>query len=217
MLMFMSIFASSFVLTSCLVDISANETKDTTIAGIRDECSRVQEKYGSLSSSNAIGELFRIDSTLKESMRLSVFAVTSLTRIIPKGSGLDLGNGIHLPGDSRVCVPSRDIQRDPAYYENPLQFDAFRFSRPFENSTEAGVQDAARKLCVTVNESFLVFGYGKHSCPGRWFASQMLKQALAYIVQNYEIEYIGTPPPPKGMWHLIPPPTEAQVRVRRRV
>jgi len=39
------------------------------------------------------------------------------------------------------------------------------------------------------DRNHLHFGYGKHACPGRFFASYELKMVLAELLLNYEFGY----------------------------
>ncbi len=41
---------------------------------------------------------------------------------------------------------------------------------------------------VTVTKDFMAFGYGRHACPGRFFAANEIKLILANILLNYDIK-----------------------------
>lgn len=211
-----SIYTTSYAFTNCILDLYGSESRDDFITGLQEECDRVSGAYDGLSTKEAINKLYRIDSSVKESMRLSCFGIVSLPRIVASSEGLELGNDIRIPAGVRLGIPSQAIHYDDGYYDNPLTFDAFRFSRPCEQNKTAGRQEPKQELSVSVSESFLTYGYGKHACPGRWFASQMMKAALAHVVQNYEVERIGGKPEKKALLNMILPPTDAQIRVRRR-
>ncbi|SAL99054.1 hypothetical protein [Absidia glauca] len=38
-----------------------------------------------------------------------------------------------------------------------------------------------------VGSDFLLFGMGKHACPGRWFAIHQMKGVITCLIRNYEI------------------------------
>lgn len=40
---------------------------------------------------------------------------------------------------------------------------------------------------MTVTKDFLHFGYGRHACPGRFFAANEIKLILARILLDYDI------------------------------
>ncbi|TQS32424.1 hypothetical protein Golomagni_07258 [Golovinomyces magnicellulatus] len=212
-----SIYTLAYAFTNVIVDLFGNESKDDFIAGLRDECDRVATEQDGLSSVGAINSLYRIDSTIRESMRLSAFGIISLPRIVGAPGGLDIGDGIVVPPGVRLGVPSQAIHRDAANYQDPLQFDAFRFSSRFEHQDQQAYQTAKQKLSVDIDKTFLTYGYGKHACPGRWFASQVMKQALAYVVQNYDVKLAGSMPERQALLNMILPPTSTNISIRRRL
>ena len=40
-------------------------------------------------------------------------------------------------------------------------------------------------------KSFLAFSFGKHACPGRYFAASEVKTALHYLFLNYNIKNLN--------------------------
>lgn len=83
--------------------------------------------------------------------------------------------------------------------------------------TGFGKDESERVSLTTITSSFFTFGSGKHACPGRWFASQTMKQALAGIVMNYDIEITEKPKTRQVLLNMMMPPTGAQMRFRRKV
>ncbi|KAM4056180.1 cytochrome p450 [Hirsutella rhossiliensis] len=209
-----SIYTTSYAFTNCVLDLHGSESRDDFVAGLRRECDGVAAELDGLVTGKAIDKLFRVDSAVRESMRISCFGIISLPRIVGPGQALDLGSDIKIPPGVRLGIPSQAIHRDASYYDDPLRYDAFRFSRDFESPDGAGRQAAGQKRSVDVSSSFLTYGFGKHACPGRWFASQLMKQALAYIVQNYEVECVGKTQEKKALLNMIMPPVSAKIRVR---
>lgn len=45
----------------------------------------------------------------------------------------------------------------------------------------------ANSQFVSVSESSLTFGYGRHACPGRFFAANEIKMILANLLLHYEV------------------------------
>lgn len=72
---------------------------------------------------------------------------------------------------------------DPAIYDDPNTFDAFRFVR-FRD--QENMQNQAH--LVSTGPSHLGFGHGKHACPGRFFASNELKILLCHVIIKYDFK-----------------------------
>ncbi|KAK4172411.1 cytochrome P450 [Triangularia setosa] len=215
----MFIFAMSYVFAHTVIDLCASPDKDELLRGIDEECRRVVTEYHpeGLASKEAVDQLYRTDSAIRESMRLSDVGIVTLPRDVVGNKPLDIGNGIIIPPGTRLVYPTQPMHVDPDYHEDPLRFDAFRFSRPFEqNQAQEDKHEKTRELMVTLTPGFLAFGYGKRACPGRWFVAQTLKQALGYLVMKYDIELVGEPPKRKALLNMMIPPTTAKLRVRRK-
>lgn len=69
---------------------------------------------------------------------------------------------------------------------------------------------------VSTSPTYHPFGHGRHACPGRFFAANELKLLLAYMVMNYEFEYLKERPPSKWIGTSLVPPLTETVKVRRR-
>jgi hypothetical protein len=114
---------------------------------------------------------------------------------------------------TRTC---RDpIHRDAAIYPDPNRFGPFRFAQPGagrSSSPHVGLE----KSSVTLDNTFLGFGFGKHACPDRFFALHEIKIFVAHMVLNYDVEYLGERPELTNMVWLNVPYDQGRVRVRRR-
>ncbi|ROV87605.1 hypothetical protein VSDG_09602 [Cytospora chrysosperma] len=185
--------------------------REEILLGLREECSRVMAKYGGLGTREAVDELHRIDSTLRESMRVSDVAVTNVFRDVTEGE-LDIGNNLRVGAGVRMVLPTQDVHLDPDNYTEPRRFDAFRFSRPFEEGKAKGEREIITKETLT----FLPWGYGRHTCPGRWFVAQTIKQALAHLIMNYDVELVGKSVRRRALLNTMVPPVEAKFRFSRR-
>ena len=119
-------------------------------------------------------------------------------------------DGTYLPKGTLVAVPSYAIHLDESNYPNPTSFQPFRFAEKAEETP-------GRKVDMTATSTdFLVFGYGRHACPGRFFAAAELKLMLALIVMKYDVKLEG--PYPEPLWSgisLMPNP-KGEVLFRKR-
>lgn len=218
----MFVFAMSYVFSHCVIDICASSERKRFWESMAAECKTVVAKYGQgIASRHAVDHFYRVDSAIRESMRLSDVGVVTMPRDVV-GKPLDLGNGIVCPPGTRLMYPTQPIHVDPDYWSEPLRYDAFRFSDPFDKETEGSaptnkdVTSQDRENHVDLSTRLLVWGYGKKACPGRWYAGQTIKQALAYMVMNYDVEFVGQPPKRKALLNMMVPPTEAKLRFRRK-
>ena len=211
-----SSWTTSYAFSYCMLDLYSSACKDDFVAGLRSECDLIKNTYGTLGFKEAVDKMWRIDSAVRESLRISPFSVVALPRIVPPGSGLNIGKHILIPPGVRISFPFQAMHHDPDIYENPLEYDAFRFSRQYEGPKGHEVRDEERLLSTSASESYITYGYGKHVCPGRWLASQMLKQALAHVLLHYDVECVEPLEPRVVIFNTILPQKAARVRVRRR-
>ncbi|KAF6810887.1 cytochrome p450 monooxygenase [Colletotrichum plurivorum] len=118
------------------------------------------------------------DSVLKEAQRLKPVTSAIMSRVATRP--VTLPNGLQLQTGER-CVADLGSMYDPVIYENPLEFDGYRFARM---RGEPGLDSQAH--LVSTSPSHLGFGHGQHACPGRFFAANELKIALAHLLMKYD-------------------------------
>jgi cytochrome P450 len=130
------------------------------------------------------------------------------------GVSLDEHN-LKLPQGSRVSVSAWGIHHDEDIYPNAYTFDAFRFSRPHENGTVCEDKKEAH-LLVSPSEDYLPFGFGRHACPGRYFAAVETKLFLAYMAVHYDLKQVHNRPGFVSLGHLPTPPIKGKLMIRRK-
>jgi cytochrome P450 len=130
----------------------------------------------------ALQKLRLMDSLLKESQRFTPVAAMSMNRYVEQE--FELSDGTIIPKGSRFFVAG--AYQDPAIYDNPEKFDAFRFAN---KRSEPGQSNAWGY--VATSPSHMAFGHGKHSCPGRFFASNEIKVALCHLLLKYDIDLLN--------------------------
>ncbi|KAL6887188.1 cytochrome P450 [Trichoderma longibrachiatum] len=122
----------------------------------------------------AISKLIRLDSSIRESQRVSNFSATLIERTVAAPNGLhnpDLG--WTLPKGSFVTVNLEGTHHDEELYPNPHSYDPLRYSRPREawdaKSDEEKKRDAEEGTkirglgMVTTSAQHLAFGHGRHA------------------------------------------------------
>ncbi|KAG6091830.1 hypothetical protein E4U31_007197 [Claviceps sp. LM219 group G6] len=132
-----------------------------------------------------LNRLYKLDSLLKESQRLSPVFLLTFNRIFHEP--INLSDGTHLPSGTRIAVPSHAMLQDPLHVPGqspPAEFDAFRYSALREES------DAKSKYHFSMTDSSnMAFGYGKYACPGRFYASNEMKIVLTTLLLRYDFKF----------------------------
>ncbi|GFF24895.1 aldehyde reductase 1 [Aspergillus lentulus] len=128
----------------------------------------------------ALYKLKLMDSVLKESQRMKPVNITSMRRLALKD--IKLSDGTLIPKGSSLLVSSHKMW-DPDVYPNPETFDPYRFMRLRETP---GHETSAQ--LVSPSPEHLGFGYGKHACPGRFYAANEVKIALCHILLKYDFK-----------------------------
>ena len=158
---------------SLLLDLLTADPELGILDVLRDEASRVfsGEKTGYWTKAG-LSSLHRIDSAIRESMRLSHFA-TALThrKVIAKDGITNAKEGWHVPYGSYLLVDLAGTHHDPEIYPEPNRYDPLRFSREreaFEARPQAE-QDPKEALRIkrlgmsTTSDTYLPFSHGRHA------------------------------------------------------
>jgi cytochrome P450 len=120
-----------------------------------------------------------------------------------------LPNGKTIPQGSHIMVDCNNLW-DPALYPSPDEFDGYRFLR----KREAG--DKTSQFPQS-GPDYVVFGGGRHLCPGRFLASNELKLTVAHILLKYDIRladgYVSDPMQ-MGVYQIVDPMARLEVRKR---
>jgi cytochrome P450 len=168
---------------SSLYDLAS---KPEYIQPLREEILAALKESDGIFTKDALYSCKLLDSFVKESQRLNPISLVIGKRILTRP--VDLTDGTHLPAGTIVAVPSEAVNHDPENYPDPERFDGYRFYN-LRNKKE-GVTSQYHQF-VTSNKTSLNFGYGKHACPGRFFASAEIKMILAYMLMSFDFEFEG--------------------------
>ena len=96
-----------------------------------------------------------------------------------------MSDGFIIPANTSIGVPTQAITMDPTLYPNPTKFDAFRFAK----LRDAEPDRAGKIQYASSNPQSMSFGYGRHACPGRFFASNEIKAIMAHLLLHYDFRF----------------------------
>ncbi|KAF4995788.1 hypothetical protein FGRMN_4911 [Fusarium graminum] len=196
---FSSIHTSSIVIMNALDDITKNpEHIDELVR----EITEVLAHHGGCWSRGAVADMTKLDSAMRESQRLNNGNFITVVRKVVRPDGITTPTGLHLPYGTILGVPGYGMHHDEDIYPNPNDFNPFRFSEIDDGQSEksSGRKRKTRHSWVTTSPEYTPFGHGRYACPGRFFASTVLKILLAYLILNYDIQPLAQPP--QNLWRV---------------
>ncbi|KAH8709422.1 Cytochrome P450 monooxygenase paxP [Beauveria bassiana] len=153
------------------------------IEPLRQEAIQVLRGSGGYSR-QALADMKRLDSFMRETQRLSSPTGLGLHAIVREP--VTLHDGVILPEGAHIQMAVHEIGMDPDRVPNPAKFDGMR---QYNNRKRPGQGNCYQY--TTTSENNLYFGYGKVSCPGRFFADQNIKMIVSNILIRYRLRYAG--------------------------
>ncbi|KAI0118646.1 cytochrome P450 [Nemania sp. FL0031] len=154
-----------------------------------------------------------LDSFIKESIRCSNVDAISCRRKALRDVILHDGS-IAKKGDW-VCIPQRAMMHDPSRYANPEVFDGRRFARA--NTTLLGGQlthlipDKEPSHLTTASIEWPIWGLGNAACPGRFYASVIMKMIVTQILLEWECKMADISSSRTIVWRSSVVPREGTV------
>lgn len=155
---------------------------------LRTEIRTVLAENDNIMTPHAQYSMKLLDSTMKESQRVNPGSLVRFQRYAFKP--ITLSDGSHIPAGSFIQAPHAHIVKDPTYYPEPEKFNPRRFLdlRNGETEDPIGYRNKDTYMFATSSSHFMAFGYGKHACPGRYFATNEIKLILARILLDYDMK-----------------------------
>ncbi|KAJ7729803.1 cytochrome P450 [Mycena metata] len=150
------------------------------IGPLRQEIEDVIEQEGW--TKIGISKMYKLDSFLKEASRMVGQSTYHVTRKALKD--FTFSNGLVIPAGASVSVATHHMHNDERFYPEPEVFKGFRF---YDMMTFKDGKPSHQML--TTSADYLSFGYGRHACPGRFFAVNMFKIVMAHLLLNYDIRF----------------------------
>ena len=222
---FAAIHTSTFTITNVIFDILSSDPSLNYVGQLREEAASVLAEESGVWTKRALSKMYKIDSAIRESLRVSSFLSVGLVRKVTAKGGITTPDGIHCPRGSNVAVAVYGIHNDDAYFPDAATFDPFRSVHKRDAIVadtlegKLGTDDMIKRAnygLVSTSPDYLPFGHGRHACPGRFFAANELKLLLAYMILNYDIEMLEKRPAGRWLGQVSLPPMSAVIKVRRR-
>ncbi|XP_077520524.1 cytochrome P450 3A14-like [Amblyomma americanum] len=138
---------------------------------VRQEIENCASKDGKLDYETVVKKLSYLEQVMNETYRLYPPGITFVTRQAKEDFEY---KGLKFEAGTCFMVPQFQIQRDPRYWPNPLEFNPDRFAP--EN--EASIKKMA----------FVPFGVGPRNCVGQRIAVLQAKYTVARLLQKYRLE-----------------------------
>lgn len=180
-----AIHTTTLTVTMILYDLVV---RPDVIEEIRKEVRSVLAANHGVMTSHALFEMKFLDSVMKESQRVNPGSLIRFQRYVDKP--VTLSDGTHLPAGYMIETAHALTVQDPSVYRNPEKFDPRRFL-DLRNGTSEDLlkyKNKEQHQFVTVTKDFMHFGYGRHACPGRFFAANEIKLILARILVDYDMQ-----------------------------
>ncbi|KAJ4263157.1 hypothetical protein NW762_006779 [Fusarium torreyae] len=203
-----SIHTTNNLLCECLCDLAAYPDVQEEL---RAEAYRILEVEKGWEKKENMAKLKKLDSFMREVQRLNG-NTTSFIRKVMKP--ISLSDGTLLPAGTKVLAPQAGIALDERYFPDPERFDALRFYKLRQESSEAN----NRWQFTSLSDTYINFGAGKNACPGRFFAGNEIKLVLAHLLINYDIRLKPGEDRPKAMSVVMSkaPSPNTELEFRRR-
>jgi cytochrome P450 monooxygenase len=101
----------------------------------------------------------------------------SFSRVVKEP--IQLSGGFVLEPGQQICVASRQINEESPDLENPGDYEPFRWAND-EGPTSSWAHSSTHNLH---------FGLGRYACPGRFFASYMIKSIMSRLLLEYDFKF----------------------------
>ncbi|KAL8949001.1 MAG: hypothetical protein Q9222_004857 [Ikaeria aurantiellina] len=128
------------------------------------------------------GKLWKLDSFMKESQRLSPPSLLTMSRVALQP--ITFADGLHLPRGTHFSMACGPLLQDQSIVHDPDTFNGFRYSMQRQQTGESSQHQFA-----STDKNNLNFGHGRYACPGRFFASHEIKILVAEILLRFDIRF----------------------------
>ncbi|OKL56906.1 hypothetical protein UA08_07857 [Talaromyces atroroseus] len=191
---------------SFFLDLLSSPPKEAVWDILLEEIQSLHDRGRGIWTAGDLDQAVLLDSAIKESLRLNGLSSLTPIRKVVDTNGFTLPNGLHIPCGTCIAIPQFSIHRDPELYPSPHEYQPWRFSQSLDKDTSM----------TETSGTFLTFGHGRRTCPGRYIFSHIFKLLTAEILLNYEIKPIPSRPKTTRFGRFMIPYKGLMVSVRRR-
>ncbi|KAH8888269.1 cytochrome P450 [Thozetella sp. PMI_491] len=140
-----------------------------------------------------------MDSFIRELNRVYPVGAVTCARTVMSPGGFRFHDGFELPQGAKVAIPALAIQTSLDNFQDPLTVDISRFAklRPAAGPNDGDEGD--KWGASTISETNLAFGFGRHACPGRFYAVRKAKMIFSKLIMEYDIKWEGTKSRPPSL------------------
>lgn len=200
-----AIFSNANLMCHALADFAAHPE---VLEAVRSEIRSRHAAIGGRWDMNALSDLDKLESAMKETARLASSPLIVYNRVVQQDYVV---GGIHLKKGQFVTMSGRERTMDPALFENPESYDGLRFCRPDK------LEEHRAKAFRTVDTDILTWGAGRAACPGRLIADVAAKIFLIQMIDEYDFALVDGKPLKPGVLHeFVFFNPESKILVRRR-
>lgn len=170
-LCFAAIQSSVISITNTMFDIAASPHCQDHLDAMRDEIARQIDTAGgpgapasAVWSKASLARMTRVDSALRESMRLNGFVARGIMKMVVAPGGVTLPDGLHVPRGTKVGIQAHSVHRDDDVYADAENYDPFRFCAEESGPDSAPAAARQPQALVSTSPTFLAFSHG----PNAW-------------------------------------------------
>ena len=195
-----SVHTTLLRMVNVLYDVTANPD---LVKELQEEV-RAETEGGRRWNETSYARLQKLDSVLRESQRMSPPTILGMKRIFRQS--YTFSDGLYIPEGTYVCLPTYAIENDPARIPRPEAFDGLRSYRQRQevHQSSATIPSSmnGKGEChqfTSTEPTALNFGYGKSACPGRFFASLIIKILFVKLISEFEFKFLPGSGRPKNI------------------
>lgn len=106
-------------------------------------------------------------------------------------SPLQLSDGTRLAPGQYICMPAGPMAGDASFFPDPERFDGNRYYQHERYSDDDNYHenDKSQHCFAGIEPYNIHWGNGRFTCPGRWYASAVMKVSIATILLKYDIAF----------------------------